>query len=113
MGRVNLTIKSLPEDTEGPKEKGKTLFGGGFLEKATKRIEEEKALAKVAGAGRNPPPAKRLRQDNKDPNDLRRFLENGAPARYGGRRSGRRQPYPQKQAAKVQRKSNKRWTRNN
>jgi len=49
LGHVNSTIKSLLEDTREPTEKGRTLFGGGFLEKATKRIEEEKALAKVAG----------------------------------------------------------------
>lgn len=42
---------ALPEDTEETKDKAKetTLSGGGFLERTTKRIEEQKALAKVAG----------------------------------------------------------------
>ena len=79
------------------------MFGGGFLEKATKRIEEEKLLAKVIGAGLKPPPAKHRRKDNKDPNDLRRFLENGASARYGSRNPGHRQPYPQKRQVRLQR----------
>ena len=117
LSRVNPAINSLPDDKEEEKDKGKTLFGGGFLEKATKRIEEEKALAKVAGAGRKPPPpAKRRRLDNKDPNDLRRFLEKGAPARYGGRNTGRRQPYFQKGSTKGKSNSNasrRQWTKNN
>lgn len=65
LSQVNPTINSLPDDTEEAKEKDKTLFGGGFLKKATKRIEEEKVLAKVAGAGHKPPPVKRHRLDNK------------------------------------------------
>ena len=81
LSRVNPIINSLPDDKEEEKDKGKTLFGGGFLEKATKRIEEEKALAKVAGAGRKPPPAKQRRLDNKDPNDLRRFFGEGYPCK--------------------------------
>lgn len=84
-----------PEDTDKGKEP--TLFRGGFLEKATKRMEEEKALAKVSG-GRHSggaPPAKRRRPDQ-DPNDLRRFLEKGAPAKYGGRNQRRQQPYFQR-----------------
>ena len=70
----------LQEDAKEYKES--TLFGGGFLERAAKRLEEEKALVKVTGAkpGGNPPPKRQ-----RDPNDLRRFLERGAPARYGSR----------------------------
>ena len=50
-------VHSLPQDTEVNQEKLKetTLFGGGFLERTMKRIEEQKALAKVAGAGNGPP----------------------------------------------------------
>lgn len=35
---------------EGKKEKELALFSGGFLEKATKRIEEKKALAMALGS---------------------------------------------------------------
>ena len=57
-----------------------------------KRLEDEKALVKVTGArpGGNQP-KKRLQ----DPNDLRHFLEKGAPAKYDGRKSQRHQPYTQ------------------
>ena len=107
-------MNSLPDDMEEPKEKGKTLFGGGFLEKATKRIEEEKLLAKVAGAGCKPPPAKSSRQDNKDPNNLHRFWRT-APLQdiaAGTPGAGSRTP------RKFQRKNNnnaihKQWTKNN
>jgi len=37
--------KSVTEE----KEKDTTLFGGGFLERATKGMEDEKTIAKVAG----------------------------------------------------------------
>jgi len=46
--RVNpATVSLLPEDNK--EDKGTTLFGGDFLEKACKRMEEEKMLAKVTG----------------------------------------------------------------
>ena len=69
-------LPDIPEETNGKETK---LFGTGFLERAAKRLEDEKALAKVTGARQGPPPAKRHKQD-RDPNDLRRFLESGAPA---------------------------------
>jgi len=55
--RVNPSFGSFPEDKDEDQEKVKetTLFKGGFLERATKRIDEQKALAKVAGAGNVPP----------------------------------------------------------
>ena len=42
-------------DTESEKET--TLFGGGLLDRAAKRLVEEKVIAKVTGArhGRGPP----------------------------------------------------------
>lgn len=63
---------ALPEDTEETKDKAKetTLSGGGFLERTTKRIEEQKALAKVAGT-RGWPPLKS--QQNRDPSSLCHF----------------------------------------
>ena len=42
------TVHLLTEDTKGER-KETTLFGGGFLERAAKRLEDEKALAKVTG----------------------------------------------------------------
>ena len=103
LSRINSTIGTLPEDTEENQEKVKetTLFGGGFIEKATKRIEEQKALAKVVGT-RNVPPYKR--QQSRDPNDLHRFLQKGAPAKCGGRNNKRPQPYPPKFQKRDQRK---------
>ena len=93
--RVNPSIGALPEDTEESQDKVKetTLFGGGFLERATKRIEEQKALAKVAGVGNGPP---HKCQQSRDLHDLHRFLEKGAPAKYGGRNIKHQQPYPPK-----------------
>ena len=43
---------ALPEDTEVKQEKVKEtiLFGGAFLERATKRIEEQKAFSKGSGS---------------------------------------------------------------
>ena len=81
-----------PGDTQ--KQNEATLFSGGFLEKATKRMEEEKALAKVSRStyGSKQPVPKRHRPD-RDPNDLRRFLEKGAPARYRSRNQRRQKPY--------------------
>jgi len=78
------------------------LFGGGFLERATKRIEEQKAIAKVAGAG-NGPLSKR--KQNQDPRDFHRSLEKGAPAKYGGGKFKRQQPYPPKYQRRDQKKS--------
>ena len=88
--RINpSTVSLLQEDAEENKKKS-TLFGGGFLDRAAKRLEEEKALVKVTGAkpGGNPPPKHQW-----DPNDLRHFLERGAPARYSSRTPQRHQPY--------------------
>ena len=96
---------TLPDISEETKGKEATLFGTGFLEKATKRLEEEKPLAKVNRAKRHSP-AKCHRQDW-DPSDLHRFLESSASPRYGGRIPGRQQPYSQKQTSKLQKRGNK------
>ncbi len=81
------------------------LFGPGFLEKASKRIEVDKTLAKVSGAstGKNAAAAKRARYQN-DKSDLRSFLGRGAPATYGGRKF-QRQPQSYSQYSKF--RSNK------
>ena len=80
--RINpSTVNLLQEDVE-ESEKESTLFEGGFLQRAVKRLEEKKSLAKMTGArsGRNPSPKCQW-----NPNDLRCFLEKGASARYEGR----------------------------
>jgi len=43
--RINPSTVYRPE-----KEKDATLFGGGFLERATKSMKDEKFIAKVTGA---------------------------------------------------------------
>ena len=77
----------MEEDTKG--KKNVTLFGGGFMEKATKRMEEEKASS---GTQREAPSAKRRRYAQ-DPTDLHHFLEKGIPAQYSGRKHQRQQLY--------------------
>ena len=56
------------------------LFGPGFLEKASKKLEVDKALEKVADPG-----VSRKRNFQEDLSDLHNFLSNGAPAKYGSR----------------------------
>ena len=92
--RINPKLKSLATKEY---EKGETnLFGPGFLEKASKRIEVDKTMEKVSTpshkGGPPPPPQKKARYAN-DKSDLRSFLSKGAPARYGGRKYQRQQPY--------------------
>lgn len=72
-------------------KKGVTSFGDGFMEKATKHIEEEKALSKVTS--KEVPAAKRCY--NQDPNNLCRFLEKGTPAWYSGRKHQHQHLYSQ------------------
>ena len=89
--RINPKLKSLA--TEEYEKRESNLFGPGFLEKASKRIESERTLSKVAGRGSSSdPPAKKARYAN-DKSDLRSFLSKGAPAPYGGRQQQCRQPY--------------------
>jgi len=77
------------EDTK--KEKGATLFGKNFVEKA---VEEEKALAKFTSSPKESPAPKR-RKYTQDPTDSHCFLEKGAPAQHGGRKFQCQQPYNQ------------------
>ena len=70
-----------------------TLFQGGFLEKATKRMEQEKALAKVVGDRHGKQPANKHRQSDRDPNNFHRFLEKGAPEKYSSRNQMCPRPY--------------------
>ena len=88
--RINPQLKSLA--TEEYDKRESNLFGPGFLEKASKRLEAEKTLSKVSNQGRGggPPPPKKPRFEN-DRNDLRSFLSRGAPARFGGRKVQRQQ----------------------
>ena len=90
--RLNPLIKDFYLEEEDKGQKGTTLFGGGFLEKATKRVEEDKALAKVTGGPKDTPSAKR-RKYSQDPRDLRRFLDKGTPAWYSGGKQQRQQLY--------------------
>ena len=110
-GRVN-PANALPNDSEEGKEKEVTLFGGGFLERATKRIEKTKELEKVTGGKRSGGPPQKRRYQDKDPNDLRRFLEKGAPARYGGRNPLRPKPYYQQPKKFQNQKKGNRRTNN-
>lgn len=57
----------MEEDDIGKKRA--TLFGGGFMEKATKRIEDEKALSKVTNTQREIPSSKHQHY-SKDATDL-------------------------------------------
>lgn len=89
--RINPSLKALA--TEEYEKRETSLFGPGFLEKASRRLEAEKTLSKVASQGnKGGPPSKKARYEN-DKSDLRSFLAKGAPAMYGGRRPQRRQPY--------------------
>jgi len=95
LSHVNPSISTLPDDTEEGQDKVKetTLFGSVFFKKVTNRMEEQKALVKVAGV-RNGPPHKS--QHSRDPNDHHRFFEKGTPENYGGKNSKRQQLYPVK-----------------
>jgi len=87
--RVNpSTVGLLKEDTEDSKKEN-TLFGRGFLERATKRLEDEKAITKVTGNRFGTKPQQKCQQD---PNDLRYFFGE-APTRYGGGKPQHRKLY--------------------
>lgn len=89
--RINPKLKTLA--TEEYSEREANLFGPGFLEKASKRLEVEKTLAKVTNEGKpNQQGIKRPRYGygNSRPG---RFLSRGASVRSGNTRN--RQPQPQ------------------
>lgn len=50
MSRINPTTAHLLTEAEDDNKKETTLFEGGFLEQAAKRLEEEKVVTKVTGA---------------------------------------------------------------
>ena len=77
--RINPKLKSLA--TEEYKDREDRLFGPGFLEKAAKKLEADKALAKVSA----PASESQKRPFQQDQSDLRSFLSKGAPSKYGYR----------------------------
>ena len=83
--RINPKLKSLASEEYNERESN--LFGPGFLEKASNRLEVEKTLDKVANQGKAGP-QKRPRYD-RDKSDLRSFLAKGASAQCGGSKTGR------------------------
>ena len=87
--RINPKLKSLALEEYG--ERDSELFGPGFLEKASKRLEVEKTLDKVSNPTKFGPQQKRPRYD-KDKSDLRSFLAKGASA--GGGSKNMRQTNP-------------------
>ena len=84
--RINPKLKSLASEEYNERESN--LFGPGFLEKASKRLEVEKTLDKVSNQGKAGPFQKRPRYDQ-DKSDLRSFLAKGASAQRGGSKTGR------------------------
>ena len=86
-GKINPKFKSLASEDYEKREDN--LFGPGFLELASKRLEVQKTMTKVSVQG---PPSKRTKYSN-DRSDLRSFLSKGAPVQYGDRKYVRRQSY--------------------
>ena len=91
--RINPKLKALAEEDYDKRDTN--LFGPGFLEKASKRLEVNKTMEKVSTPQRGGYTSKRPRYDN-DKSDLRSFLARGASARYGGKRNQRQQSYKSK-----------------
>ena len=79
-GRVN-HANTVPDDAEQSKEKEVNLFGEGFFERATKRIEKAKELEKVTGSKQNGAPSQKCTYQDKDPNDLCCFFGKGRPCK--------------------------------
>ena len=89
--KMNPRLKSLAEEDYSKRETN--LFGKDLLEKATRRMEADKTLSRVA---HNPPaaPANKRARFASDRADLRSFLSKGAPVKYGNRKPQRQQqPY--------------------
>ena len=64
----NPSLKALATEEYGKRET--SLFGPGFLEKASRRLEAEKTLSKVSSQGnKGGPPSKKARYEN-DKSDL-------------------------------------------
>ena len=75
--KVNPKLRSLA--TEDYLKRGSNLFGPGFQEKASKRIELDKAMSKVS----LPSSASKKRKFGRDRPDLRNFLDRGSSADRG------------------------------
>lgn len=86
--RLNSGLNNLAVEEYEKREAN--LFRPGFLEKASKRLESDKTLAKVAVRARihKGPPCKKSQYDS-DATDIRK----GASARYGGKKIQLPQPY--------------------
>ena len=90
--RINPKLKSLASENYDKSN----LFGPGFLEKASKRIEVDKTMEKVATPSHKGGPSYKRPMYENDKSDIRSFLSKGAPAKYGGRKYQRQQlHYPQ------------------
>ena len=68
--------------------------GGEFVRPRfpSKKLEVDKTISKVSQPSSSGPSAKRSKYA-RDDSDLRSFLAKGTPARYGGGKFQRRQPY--------------------
>ena len=80
----------------------RNLFGPGFLEKASKKLDADKAMAKVTGS----PTDNRKRPYEEDPTDLRSFLGKGAPAHGGSGNQHQQKPYNQQNKSYKKPKTN-------
>jgi len=78
--RINPEL-NINLDLEDYKDRKDKLFTPGFLEKAFKKLEADKTLAKVAAPPLNP---KKCAHPDEQP-DLRSFLNKGAPSKYSSR----------------------------
>lgn len=88
-GKINPKLKSLAKEDY---RRESDLFGPGFLEKASKRLEIDKSRIDYVSASSAPPP-KRLKYNN-DQSDLQTFLSKGPRTQYSGRRvQKKKQPY--------------------
>ena len=100
--RLNPKLKTLA--TESYEKRETNLFGPTFMEKATKRVEANKALEKVTGSTPQggAPPHKKLRIQGRKQDDLGSFLSKGASAQCSGRQNQRQQPYTYTRFPKAQ-----------
>ena len=90
--RLNPKLKSLATEDYAGREAN--LFGPGFLEKASKRLEVEKTLAKVSNQGKSTQPANKKARYESDKEDLRSFLSKGASVSCGNTKNMRQnQPH--------------------
>ena len=90
--------------TENYEKRETNLFGPTFMEKATKRVEANKALEKVTGSTPQggAPPYKKPRMQGRKQDHLRSFLSKGALAQCGSRQNQHYQPYTYTRFPKTQ-----------